>query len=86
MTGIGAVLAIGGFLAGEAVSHYSRTTNPSASDLTGGGYGGGYGGARPAGATINIYGDVGNSEYQKLKDNFGTLYTEQGEIEENTEK
>jgi hypothetical protein len=43
---------------------------------TGGGYG----------TQINIYGDVGDKEYQKLKDEFPGLYSEQRTIEKETEK
>ena len=49
-----------------------------------GGYGGPSGGG--GGQTINIYGDVGNSEYQKMQDNFGSMYNEQSEVNDETEK
>jgi hypothetical protein len=78
MTGVGAALVIGGIAAGEM----SRTSTP------GSGFDG-YGGGGPGGAggsTINIYGDVGNTEYQKMKDNFGSMYDEQSEIAAETDK
>lgn len=87
MTGLGAVLAIGGYLAGEAIVSTMGNTR-TASDMSGGGSGfNGYdsrGGG--GGSTINIYGDVGNTEYQKMKDNFGSMYSEQATIEDETEK
>ena len=54
----------------------------------------GFGGPSPAGAgsgmgggtQINIYGDVGNKEYQRLKDEFPEMYEEQSEIEKETER
>jgi hypothetical protein len=38
------------------------------------------------GSTINIYGDVGNSEYQKLQDEFPAMYAEETETRENADK
>jgi hypothetical protein len=86
MTGVGAVLAIGGFLAGEAIVGGMKT-NATAGDMRGGGGDGfgGYGGGM-GGATINIYGDVGNSEYQKLQDEFPEMYAEESETRENADK
>jgi Spy/CpxP family protein refolding chaperone len=47
------------------------------------GYGGGGGGG---GATVNIYGDVGQSQYQKMKDSFADQHGEQTRINEKARK
>lgn len=82
MTGIGALAVGAGYLAFQSMDALDA---PSGGGGGGdfGGYGGGSGGG---GSTINIYGDVGNSEYQKMKDNFGSMYGEQSNIETETEK
>lgn len=84
-TGVGALLVLAGGAVGGA---FLGKTHSSASDLGGGGGGGfgGYGGGGGGGATINIYGDVGNTEYQKMKDNFGELYNEQSDVNDETKK
>jgi hypothetical protein len=43
---------------------------------------GGYG----SGTQINIYGDVGRDEYQRLRDEFPDMYQEQSKIDEETER
>jgi len=86
-TGLGALLVLVGGAIGGAVL---GKTHASAGDLSGSGSGyGGYGGGMGAGgggSTINIYGDVGNSEYQKMKDNFGSMYDEQSNVNSETDK
>jgi hypothetical protein len=81
LTGIGAIAVGAGYLAFEAMNSVSGPPSGS-SPGNYGGYGGGGGG----GATINIYGDVGNSEYQKMQDNFGSMYDEKSDLDENMEK
>ncbi|OYR54913.1 hypothetical protein [Halorubrum halodurans] len=92
------ILTGGVLLAAGAVVGYgayrSLKSDSTASDALGGrnvpaSRGSGMGPA-PAGAgggtQINIYGNVGHSEYQRLKDEFPTLYGEQAEIDEKTTK
>ncbi|NUC72540.1 hypothetical protein HTZ84_09500 [Haloterrigena sp. SYSU A558-1] len=84
-TGLGLVLVAGGFLAEGAMKAVSNVGKTGPAPSVGGSdtyaMGGGGGGTQ-----INIYGNVGNSEYQKLKDEFPSLYREQTTIEEETEK
>lgn len=46
----------------------------------------GAGGGMGGGTQINIYGDVGNKEYQKLEDEFAYLYEDKTETEEKTKR
>jgi hypothetical protein len=79
-TGVGAILVGAGILGYMA---YKRDDAGSTPRGSGGGDGfGGYGGGM-GGSTINIYGDVGNSEYQKMKDEFPAMYAEETETREN---
>jgi len=43
-------------------------------------------GGNSGGTQINIYGDVGRDEYQRMKDEFPDMYREQSEIDEETER
>jgi len=76
------ILTGGAFLLGAAVVGYgavkamSNTTPDAARTVPAGGGGGG--------TTINIHGDVGRKEYQRMKDEFPGLYREQRNLEEAT--
>jgi hypothetical protein len=84
----GGLLAITGLVVG-GIAYSSLKNSGTASDSVGGR---GVPASRPTGAgagggtQINIYGDVGNREYQKMRDQFPDLYAEQRSIEKNTEK
>jgi hypothetical protein len=43
-------------------------------------------GGNSSGTQINIYGDVGRDEYQRMKDEFPDMYREQSKIDEETER
>ncbi|TQQ81848.1 MFS transporter [Halonotius roseus] len=82
-TGIGLALIGGGLLLGGAL----KGTHRSAGDVAGGSSGyNGYDGGMGGGSTINIYGDVGNSEYQKMMDQFPELSEEQVETRNERQK
>jgi len=77
-TGLGLLLVGAGWLAEKGMNAMSDvgSTRPANSFSAGSGHG----------STINIYGDVGNSEYQKLADEFPVRYAEQKTIDEETAK
>ncbi|QRV15021.1 hypothetical protein JMJ58_19255 [Haloterrigena salifodinae] len=84
-TGLGLLLVGGSFLAEGVMKSVSDVGKTGPAPSVGGNdayaMGGGGGGTQ-----INIYGNVGNSEYQKLKDEFPSLYREQKTVEEETTK
>lgn len=93
LTGVGAVLAIAG--AAAAMSAVEGFTSGIDTGGHGGGAGfsgggGGFGGA-PAGAAggttvINIQGDVGKDEYNKMRDDFPGLYRQEADYDVGTKR
>ncbi|WP_281193729.1 hypothetical protein [Halorubrum sp. F4] len=86
-TGLGLLLVGGSLLAEGAVRGISNVGSTGSAPSVGGGspYGMGAGGGG-GGTQINIYGNVGNSEYQKLADEFPSLYREEKIVDEETQK
>ena len=85
----GGLLLLAGAVAGLAtLEHMSGKSGDHTPSPSGGvpAMGSGASGAARSGTTINIYGDVRNREYQKLRDEFPDLYREQKTIDEETER
>ncbi|QSG06406.1 hypothetical protein [Halapricum desulfuricans] len=86
----GGLLALTGLVVGYG-AYSALQTKGTASDAVGGSgpsgsFSGNYGTRVGGQTTINIYGDVGNREYNKLVDNFGPLYREQRNIEDSRKR
>lgn len=77
-TGVGALLVGGGVLAGQAMLNSADT---NAGDMPAANNGGGIG-SGTGGATFNVYGDMDDSTYQRVRDDFGGMYDSESQRED----
>ena len=85
----GGLLAVTGLIIGAGAYLSLRNSESASGSVSGGNVPANRPGMTPGGSggtEINIYGDVRNKEYQKLKDEFPSLYSEQSDIENRTTK
>lgn len=87
---LAAGLIVGGIAYKKLGPGGSASNAPGGRNAPASGFGGpspaGAGGGMSGGTQINIYGDVGNKEYQRLKDEFPDLYEEERTIDEETRR